>query len=125
MGGNAVDRPANTLEGPVRYYLIVVDVSDDVVDRYDFPSDDARLEFVLNQEAEYGGTWAKPGLRTVLKLDVPEPADACQSPDVVFFTEEELATATVRCQACGDLALARTAHRHGKGWVGDNCCWDG
>lgn len=30
----------------------------------------------------------------------------------------------VRCQLCGKSAPADTAHRHGNGWVGDECCWD-
>lgn len=28
------------------------------------------------------------------------------------------------CKFCGGDVLRATAHRHGRGWVGDSCCWD-
>ncbi|WP_091454763.1 hypothetical protein [Actinokineospora iranica] len=28
------------------------------------------------------------------------------------------------CVFCEDDVLLATAHRHGRGWVGDSCCWD-
>lgn len=30
----------------------------------------------------------------------------------------------VSCQFCHNDVPSTTAHRHGKGWVGDECCWD-
>jgi len=30
----------------------------------------------------------------------------------------------VDCKFCGNEVDADTAHVHGKGWVGDDCCWD-
>jgi hypothetical protein len=30
----------------------------------------------------------------------------------------------VNCKFCGGEVPLATAHRHGKGWVGDECCWD-
>jgi len=31
---------------------------------------------------------------------------------------------TVTCKLCGKEVPEKTAHRHGGGWVGDDCCWD-
>lgn len=30
----------------------------------------------------------------------------------------------VRCKLCGEQVDGDTAHLHGEGYVGDECCWD-
>ena len=59
----------------------------------------------------------------------PVKPDLSQYEDVQITVDEperrtrKTRSKTVTCQFCGRQVPARTAHLHGGGWVGDECCW--
>lgn len=89
--------------------------------------EDFRLIIKPNRDGELEPTWddvpellAYPEFPLMERLEFPEATPAAEKDGDPQFQDE----AVVRCQFCGKDAPARTAHRHGNGWVGDECCWD-
>jgi hypothetical protein len=46
------------------------------------------------------------------------------SSSAIRESDREYDPELVTCKFCGGEVPAATAHRHGNGWVGDECCWD-
>ena len=95
-------------------YLALQQTKHPNVNDVSFDGDNKSAELIITTEDKDG-----------TKRDWVISSSAIRESDREYDSEEEQPkAATVLCKFCGGEVPEKTAHRHGKGWVGDGCCWD-